>query len=55
VCRCGKPIVSGILSRNRWPAVPEVMTPTVDSEASIERVARAIHSTVGRIGTHVVL
>jgi hypothetical protein len=27
--RCGKPIVSGILGHNRWPAVTGVMTPIV--------------------------
>jgi hypothetical protein len=49
VCRCGKPIVSGILGCNRWPVVPRVMTPIVAPEPSVEQVVRADHSTVGRI------
>jgi hypothetical protein len=35
--------------------VPGVMTLIVAPEPSIEQLARAGHSTVGRIGTHVVL
>jgi hypothetical protein len=55
VCHCGKPIVSGILGHNQWPTVPRVMTPIVAAEPSVERVAGASHSTVGRIGSHMVV
>jgi hypothetical protein len=59
VCHYGKPIVSGILGCNWWPMVPGmvpgVMTLIVAPEPSVEQLARAGHSTVGRIGTHVVL
>jgi hypothetical protein len=55
MCRCGKPIVSGILDRNRWLTVPGVMTLIVAPEPSVERVAGAGHSMVGRIGSHMVL
>jgi hypothetical protein len=51
----GKPTVSGILGHYRWLVVPRVMTPTVAPECSIEQVAGAGHSTVGRIGSHMVL
>jgi hypothetical protein len=44
-----------ILARNWQPTVPRVMTLTVARELSIERVAGTDHSTVGRIGYHVVL
>jgi hypothetical protein len=55
VCCCGKPIVSGILGRNQLPVISRVMTSIVAPKPSVERVARASHSTVGRIGSHVVL
>jgi hypothetical protein len=55
VCHCGKPIISGILGRNRRTVVPRVMTPTVAPKPSVEWVAGDGHSIVGRIGSHVVL
>jgi hypothetical protein len=55
MCHYGKPIVSGILCHNWQPVVREVMTLTVALEPSVERVAGAGHSTMGRIGSHVVL
>jgi hypothetical protein len=50
-----EPIVSKFLSRNRWPTVYVLFTPTVAPEPSIEWVAGASHSTVGRTGSHMVL
>jgi hypothetical protein len=55
VCRCRKPIVSGILGRNRWPMIPGVMNLTVAPEPFVEWVAGADHLTVCIIGSHVVL
>jgi hypothetical protein len=37
------------------PQYPGYITPRVAPEPSVERVARAGHSTVGGIGTHMVL
>jgi hypothetical protein len=37
------------------PRYPGYLTPTVAPEPSIEWVVRAGHSTVGRIGTHMLL
>jgi hypothetical protein len=45
----------GVLGRNRQPTVPGVIYPDSSPEPSVERVARAAHSTVGRIGSHMVL
>jgi hypothetical protein len=38
-----------------FPSSLPLETPTVAPERFVERVARAGHSTVGRIGTHVLL
>jgi hypothetical protein len=55
ICRWREPIVSKFLGRNRWPMVHVLFTPTVAPEPSVERVAGASHSTVGRTGSHMVL
>jgi hypothetical protein len=43
------------LGRNQRPVISRVMTSIVAPKPSVERVAGASHSTVGRIGSHMVL
>jgi hypothetical protein len=51
----GNQSYSDVLGHNRWPTVPIVNYPIVAPEPAVEQVARAYHSTVGGIGTHMIL
>jgi hypothetical protein len=55
ICRWREPVLSKILGHTDDLRYPSYFAPTIAPEPSVEWVARAGHSTVGRIGSHMVL
>jgi hypothetical protein len=55
ICHRRESIVSRILGHNRRPMVPGVLDPNSTPKPSVEKVAGADHSMMGRTGTHILL
>jgi hypothetical protein len=55
ICHWRESILSRVLGRNQCPQYPGYITVTIAPEPSVEVVVGASYSTVGRIGTHMVL
>jgi hypothetical protein len=55
VCRWRELNIFRFLGRNWWLVIPGVQDPNSSPKPSVEWVTRVVHSTGGRIGTHMSL